>query len=86
MPTEESGKAHVQPPAIERVGNSLKKCNLDYPRNGSWTGVSARDTVPDGDISVRFSDALARRDDDAGLILLGEATPPESLKNVQSHP
>ena len=56
------------------------------PRNGSWTGVSARDTVPVGDISVRFSDALARRDDDAGLILLGEATPPESLKNVQSHP
>ena len=45
------------------------------PRNGSWTGAS-----------VRFSDALARRDDDAGLILLGEATPPESLKNVQSHP
>ena len=45
------------------------------PRNGSWTGVS-----------VRFSDFLARRDDDAGLILLGEATPLGSLKNVQSRP
>ena len=60
------------------------------PRNGSWTGASARDTVPCGDISVRFSDALARphlaNTDDAGCTLLGEATPPESLKNVQSHP
>ena len=44
------------------------------PRNGSWTGAS-----------VHFSDALARRDDAAGLILQGEATPPARLKNVQSH-
>ena len=60
------------------------------PRNGSWTGVSHRDTVPFGDISVRFSSRSGKasfaNSDDAGLILQGEATPPERLKNVQSHP
>jgi len=48
------------------------------------------DTVPVGEISVRFLDSLARphlaNTDDAGLIRLGEATPPESLKTGQSLP
>jgi hypothetical protein len=49
------------------------------PRNGSWT-----------DVSVRFSDVPARRDDDAGFTLRGEgrtagAPPLARLKIVQSH-
>ena len=56
------------------------------PRNLGWTGVPARDTVPCGDISVRFCGFLARRDDDADCTLLGEATLPESHKSVQSRP
>ena len=47
----------------------------DHPRNLGWTGVS-----------VRFCGFLARRDDDADCTLLGEATPPESRKSVQSRP
>jgi hypothetical protein len=44
------------------------------PRNSSWTHVS-----------VGFWDFLARRADDAGFTLLGEATPLGSFKIVQSH-
>ena len=45
----------------------------NYPRFLSWTGAS-----------VHFSGSLARRDDDAGSILLGGATKPVSRKSVQS--
>jgi len=31
-------------------------------------------------------ETLCKGDDDAGFTLLGEATPPGSRKNVQSHP
>ena len=37
-------------------------------------------------VSVRFCGFLARRDDDAGYILPGGATPPGHRKNVQLRP
>jgi len=59
------------------------------PRNGSWTGVPYRDSVFVGDMSVHFSDFLARPHlanmDRAGLILQGGITRLGSLNNVQSH-
>ena len=81
----------VTPAAIVSLGRQRADQHQDdydqnYPRNLSWTGVPARDTVPSGDISVRFCGFLARRDDDADCTLLGEATPPGSRKYVQSRP
>ena len=46
---------------------------INNPRFLSWTGAS-----------VHFSGSLARRDDDADCIPLGEATTPEGRKSVQS--